>query len=81
MNTTITLLLSLMQTFFAKNQLIEEVIPIIEQAAQALASAKAGQSFSISFPESIGRPGVTTLSWSPNPVVTASTTVTTSPAN
>jgi hypothetical protein len=66
MSPTISLLLGVIQALFAKNQTVEELVPIIEQGAAALAAAKAGTAFTISFPESIdGKTGTSTLSWTP----------------
>jgi hypothetical protein len=68
MNSTLSSILAILQLFFAKNPTVEEIITLIEAVGPALTSAKAGQAFSVSFPESIsGKPGTTTLSWSPTP--------------
>ena len=66
MNPTLTLIATLLQAFFSKNPLVEEVIPVLEQAGTAIANAKAGAPFSVSFPESIdGKPGTSTIGWTP----------------
>lgn len=67
MSPTIQAILGLLQLFFSKNPTVEELLPIIEQGGAALANAKAGTAFSITFPESIdGKPGTSTLAWTPN---------------
>jgi hypothetical protein len=66
MNPTISSILVILQLFFSKNQTVEDVIALVEAVGPALTSAKAGQAFSVSFPESIaGKAGTSTLSWSP----------------
>jgi hypothetical protein len=65
-NTTISGIIAILQLFFSKNPTVEEVLPIIEQAGTALANAKAGVAFSISFPEAIdGKAGTSTFGWAP----------------
>lgn len=67
MNPTLSLIATLLQAFFAKNVLVEEIIPVIEQAGTAIANAKAGVAFSVTFPETIdGKVGVSTIGWTPN---------------
>ena len=66
MNPTLTLIANLLQAFFAKNPLVEEIIPVLEQAGTAIANAKAGTAFSVSFPETIdGKTGTSTIGWTP----------------
>lgn len=66
MNPTLSLIATLLQTFFAKNPLVTEIIPILEQAGTAIGAAKAGTAFSITFPEAIdGKAGTTTVGWTP----------------
>ena len=66
MSPTIQAILGLLQLFFSKNPTVEELLPIIEQGGTALAAAKAGTAFSITFPESIaGVAGTSTISWTP----------------
>ena len=65
--TIVNSIVAILQLFFAKNPTVEEILPIIEQAGTALASAKAGTAFSISFAESIdGKAGTSTFGWTPN---------------
>jgi hypothetical protein len=67
MSPTISAIIGLLGLIFAKNPTVEELLPIIEQGGTALANAKAGTAFSITFPESIdGKAGTSTLSWTPS---------------
>lgn len=67
MNTTIASIVAILQLFFSKNPTVEEILTMIEAVGPAIANAKAGQAFSVSFPESIaGKAGTSTLSWTPN---------------
>jgi hypothetical protein len=71
----LTFILTTIQGLFAKNLAIQEIVPLLEAAYGAFESAKAGQAWSISFPEAIdGKPGMTTLAWSPAMQVSSTTT-------
>lgn len=64
--TVVALVISLVQVFFAKNPTAEAIVGFLPQVSAAIASAKAGTAFSITFPEGIdGHPGTSTFSWSP----------------
>ena len=66
MSPTITAIITILQLFFSKNPTVEILLPIIEQLGTALASAKAGAAFSVSFPEeSAGKAGTSSISWTP----------------
>lgn len=65
--TIVNSIVAVLQLFFSNNPTVAEILPIIEQAGTALASAKAGTAFTVSFPESIdGKAGVSTFGWTPN---------------
>lgn len=62
----ISIVVTLLQTLFSKNQTIAELLPVIEQVGAAFLSARAGQPFTVSFPEAIdGKAGTTTVGWTP----------------
>jgi hypothetical protein len=66
MNSTLQAILGLVGVFFAKNPTVEEIELILPQVVNAIANAKTGVAFSVTFPEAIGgKPGTSTFGWSP----------------
>lgn len=66
-NTIINVILGLAAAFFGKNPAVQDVEIILPQIMTALTSAKVGEAFSVSFPESIdGKAGTSTFGWTPN---------------
>lgn len=67
MNPTISAIFALVGIFFKNNPTLEEIEALVPPILSAVASAKAGTSFTVSFPEGFGgHPGISTFSWSPN---------------
>jgi hypothetical protein len=63
---TLETILSFLGMFFAKNPTVDEIEAILPEVVAAITNAKAGQTFSVSFPESIDAvAGLSTFSWSP----------------
>jgi hypothetical protein len=68
MNTTLQAILGLLGVFFSKNPTVEEVEVILPQVVNAIAGAKAGTAFSVTFPESFAAvAGNSTFAWAPGP--------------
>jgi hypothetical protein len=66
MNPTLQAILGLVGVFFAKNPTVDEIELILPQVVNAIANAKVGTAFSVSFPEAIaGKAGTSTFGWSP----------------
>lgn len=62
----ISIILGLLQAFFGSNPTVEEIEVVVPQLIAALANAKAGKSFSVSFPLGVdGVKGNASFSWSP----------------
>lgn len=67
MNATLAAILGLLPIFFKNNPTVDEIEVILPQIVGAIANAKTGQAFSVTFPESIaGKAGTSTFGWSPN---------------
>lgn len=66
MNSTLQTILALLPIFFSKNPTVDEIEVLLPQIINAIAGAKAGTAFSVTFPESIsGHAGTSTFSWTP----------------
>jgi hypothetical protein len=66
LNSTLTSILALLPVFFHNNPTVDEIEGLLPQVLMAIGGAKAGQAFSVSFPESIDAvKGTSTFSWSP----------------
>ncbi len=66
MSSTLESVLSILGIFFRNNPTINEVESILPNVVTAISSAKAGQPFSVSFPERVaGVAGTSTFSWAP----------------
>lgn len=66
MNSTLTSILALLPVFFHNNPTVDEIEGLLPQVIMAIANAKSGQAFSVTFPESIDAvKGTATYAWSP----------------
>jgi hypothetical protein len=66
MNPIVASLIGLSQLFFGSNPLVEEIDTVLPALSSAIASAKAGQAFSVSIPLSVDAvKGNWSFSWSP----------------
>ncbi|MGB8265210.1 MAG: hypothetical protein WCE44_02690 [Candidatus Velthaea sp.] len=66
MNTTLQEILAVLGLFFSKNPTVAEIEALLPQILNAIAGAKAGTAFSVTFPLSVdAKPGAATFSWSP----------------
>jgi len=67
MNTTLAAILGLLPLFFQNNPTVAEIEALLPQVLSAIGNAKAGASFSVTFPIAIdGKAGSATFSWSPS---------------
>ena len=66
-NPTLSAIFAIVGLFFKNNPTVAEIETILPPVLEAVAAAKAGTAFSVSFPEGFGgHPGVSTFSWAPN---------------
>jgi hypothetical protein len=66
MSTTLNAILAILPIFFGNNPTVQEIEALLPMVLTAIANAKTGTAFSVSFPESIGGvKGTSTFSWSP----------------
>lgn len=66
MNATLSTILALLPLFFKNNPTIEEIETLLPQVIGAIAGAKTGAAFSVTFPESFNQvKGVSTFGWAP----------------
>lgn len=66
MNSTLSTILALLPIFFSKNPTVMEIEAVLPAIVTAIQSAKVGEAFSVSFPESIdGKAGTSTFGWAP----------------